>query len=793
MKTKHFLQLRIKKNHAIFTAVFSFVCLLVAVILMRPAASLQGPIQVTLNPSAKMQTIIGWEGAGTIGEIAFPEEFQAWQANALNLLVNELGINRVRLETQAGLENRVDYFSRFLNGQISRAEWRSHWHEAINDNGNPNQIDPSGFHFAFLDFRIDNVILPMKQRLEARGEKLFINLLYTGGREATGGPGVLHSDNALEYAEFMLAHFQHMQSKYGFVPDQVEIVNEPSGAQSWSPRKIGEAVVATAQKLGSRGFHPDFGAPSNATETGAISWFDQMIREVPAVLQHLDELSYHRYGPQDPGSFEDIGRRGVTHGIRTAMLEKFNGDTFLYRKLHEDLKSARVSAWQQFALAFPTNDNGAQYYWIDRSNPASPKVNMGVRTRFLLHYFRYIRSGAERIGATTTNSGVDPLAFINPDGKVVAVVTAEGAATFSVDQLPPGVYGVRYTTSAQFHVDAGDVNLPAGQLLQTSIPAAGVVTIFQKAAAQNADPVISNIQPDSAIAGLSGFTLEVTGSNFNQQSQVHWNGDPRPTTFRSSDLLEASISKEDIAASGTNSVTVVNPGPPALTSNAVSFVIGFGLFFAQFGEGDGVSSTIILINPSRTQTVTGRLEMLDSDGSLIRSDINGKLEDGSLAFDISPEGTEYFETDGVGSLQTGSARVISDGSLGGTILFAGVVGVAGVGAASPAMSFLVPVESNAALHIRTGLAVANPTRQPVTIQLTLLDLQGNELAQMSPPLVLDGDGHRAAFPEELFESSDIDFSSFRGSIRVTADAPVAAMAIRTEPGHFATLPVTVLN
>jgi hypothetical protein len=59
--------------------------------------------------------------------------------------------------------------------------------------------------------------------------------------------------------------------------------------------------------------------------------------------------------------------------------------------------------------------------------------------------------------------------------------------------------------------------------------------------------------------------------NFVSGSVVPWNGADRTTTFVSSTQLTAQISAGDIAAAGTASVTVLNPG--GAVSNALSFTI----------------------------------------------------------------------------------------------------------------------------------------------------------------------------------------------------------------------------
>jgi hypothetical protein len=84
-------------------------------------------------------------------------------------------------------------------------------------------------------------------------------------------------------------------------------------------------------------------------------------------------------------------------------------------------------------------------------------------------------------------------------------------------------------------------------------------------------PTLTTLSPSSAVAGGPGFTLTVNGSNFvSGVSGVRWNGEDRTTTFVSATQLTAAITAGDIAAPGTASVTVQNPGG---ASNALPFTI----------------------------------------------------------------------------------------------------------------------------------------------------------------------------------------------------------------------------
>jgi uncharacterized protein (TIGR03437 family) len=211
----------------------------------------------------------------------------------------------------------------------------------------------------------------------------------------------------------------------------------------------------------------------------AITFFDQLA-QVPRVTEYIKELSYHRYGGVSDANLQAIGSRATQYGIRTAHLELIGANYF---DLHNDLSLARNSSWAQFTIAFPTSvssDDGGKYYMIDDKNPDQPVVQIGNRTKFLRQYFKYVRRGAVRIGAESDNTAFHPLAFVNADCKQTVIVKADFAGKFLVQGLPAGVYGLKYTTDAQYDVDSPDVTISAGQQLQATIPAPGVITIYAK-------------------------------------------------------------------------------------------------------------------------------------------------------------------------------------------------------------------------------------------------------------------------------------------------------------------------
>ena len=488
---------------------------------------------ITIDPSVSYQTMVGWEAVAQAGQIAevstvtnrsnVNPAFPNYKNALFDSAVNDLGLNRLRLELRSGLENTVDYSERYTNGQINFNDWKAHRYEIINDNNDPQVINPNGFKFFELDFNVENVVIPFRQRLAARGEKLYLNLCYVD----FAASAFEHKTLPEEYAEFVLAAFLHMRDKYGFTPDAFEMILEPDTNANWSAAQIGNCLAAAGNRLRANGFYPDFVAPSCTSMFNSLTYFDQLI-QIAGVTQFISEISYHRYAGSTDSALQGFASRGVQYNINTAHLELIGANQ---NDLHADLTIANASSWQQFALAFSLggNDDGSAYYDINDSNPNSPTMTMGSRAKFLRQYFRFIRNGALRIKATTSSDTFNPAVFVNTDGKFVAVVKTFAGGNIALQGLPAGTYGVKYTTPSQYDIDAADITIAAGQALNTSIPRDGVITVYGKSA-----PAVISVDASSYARASSPGQIEAafgTGFPVGMNVAVSSGSTPLPTTL----------------------------------------------------------------------------------------------------------------------------------------------------------------------------------------------------------------------------------------------------------------------
>jgi len=430
---------------------------------------------ITVDPGRKYQTITGWEATAWLGQWGKRSRYKEYRDELIDKAVNELGLTRLRVSVRSGFERPDDDFALFQSGKIDARTWGGRRYKPINDNADPHVASANGFHWSELDLAIEAIVLPMRKRLAANGERLYFNLLYID----FGKSPFEHGHVPEEYAEFMSVAFQHMQKKYGFVPDSIEVKLEPDKrGDNWTPAHMANAIVAAGDRLAKEKFRPDFIAPSTMRAGAVVHWLRKMIKANQRVTEYLTEICYHRYGNPTEQFLPGILAAAHTHGLRTSMGEWLKPDYIVlpYQALYNDLTQCNGSSWQQYTLGAPRGKDGQGYFTGDGIDP--DKVGLTPSAKLLRQYFRYIRPGAVRIGAASSDPGLEAAAFINKGGGHVVVVNAAAAAKFRLRGLPAGRYRLAYTTRSQDTGRLPDVPLRAGELLEASIPAKGVMTVY---------------------------------------------------------------------------------------------------------------------------------------------------------------------------------------------------------------------------------------------------------------------------------------------------------------------------
>lgn len=167
------------------------------------------------------------------------------------------------------------------------------------------------------------------------------------------------------------------------------------------------------------------------------------------------------------------------------------------------------------------------------------------------------------VGYTNTAQAVTGVDFVG---------TSDTTATISIFLKAPAQLGVGvYTDTVTIYVCYDEqCARPVGNSPQT------VTVEYRVTAGQNplpGTPVLATLSPASVAAGSPAFTLTVTGTGFQPQSVLQWNGLARPTSYDSPTQLTAQIDSADIAAAGTVAVRVTNAASGGGTSVALDFTV----------------------------------------------------------------------------------------------------------------------------------------------------------------------------------------------------------------------------
>ena len=217
------------------------------------------------------------------------------------------------------------------------------------------------------------------------------------------------------------------------------------------------------------------------------------------------------------------------------------------------------------------------------------------------------------------------------------------------------------------------------------------------------------------------------------------------------------------------------------------------LLFAHYGQGEGIASTLFLINPSPQDEAAALLDLRSAAGGAFAAQRARQKLAGQPVLRIPPLGMLRLPSAAGGELQTGSALLLSSPPVAGAILFGGDSGLAAVAGIGARNGFLAPIEMDSARQVRTGVAIANPEEDSLQVTLRLRDAEGVPLPGAEVQLDLPPRGQLARFADEFFVQQGLDLSTFRGTLQATSDGPAAGMVLRESPAELATFPVTALE
>ena len=211
----------------------------------------------------------------------------------------------------------------------------------------------------------------------------------------------------------------------------------------------------------------------------------------------------------------------------------------------------------------------------------------------------------------------------------------------------------------------------------------------------------------------------------------------------------------------------------------------------HFGVGSGLSSDVVVINRSSTETASVAIDVWDPEGNAL--DGNRILGVGADRFDLPPLGSRTLTlSHDEGGVLTGSMTVSSDTLVSAVVRFDFQgTGITGVGSSPRLREAIAPVRRDG--NLSSGVAVRNTELAAQTVDLELKDESGLVVPGGEASRHIEAGGRIAQFIQEIFPEADT--TDFKGEISIRARAgQIAVIVLELETGRaFTTLPVSPID
>nr|WP_246408963.1 IPT/TIG domain-containing protein [Granulicella aggregans] len=169
-------------------------------------------------------------------------------------------------------------------------------------------------------------------------------------------------------------------------------------------------------------------------------------------------------------------------------------------------------------------------------------------------------------------TGITPASVTAGAAPQTITVSGSGFVAASVINFNGAALSTTYTsaTSLQAQVPASALTAGGDVSVTVSNPTpGGGSSPASTFAVMSPTPSVSSISPAYIPQGLA-VTLTISGSGFESNSVVKWNGSARPTTFFSTNTLTVALTAADVPSAGNGQIAVSNPGPGGSDTQAAT-------------------------------------------------------------------------------------------------------------------------------------------------------------------------------------------------------------------------------
>jgi O-glycosyl hydrolase len=356
-----------------------------------PAALPATDVTVTLDPSQRSQTI---EGFGTTQRLfddphttetfdpatrrgaATPPASE--QAKILDALYKDLGLTRVRFHPE-GIE-------------------------PVNDNADPQSADLTKFDFAWK--AADGHIAAVKSILSRGATTYYASPLTV--------ESWMNESNPEEYVEWAMVMLRHWRDQ-GLEMPYFSLMNEPGyyqGVKQWSGAWLRDVIKLLGARLAAEGFRTKLVVPDDVSPVDAYPRLQTILADADA-RRYVGAVAYHLYGR---GNERDITQLAKQHGIPVWMTEYSTPDDWREwaALMHQLIAEYDVSA-VDYMWGFFGDWDRSQLVRLKVSGSSYVGYDFNPQYYVMGQYSRFVRPGAVRIAATSSDPEVKVVAFLDGD------------------------------------------------------------------------------------------------------------------------------------------------------------------------------------------------------------------------------------------------------------------------------------------------------------------------------------------------------------------------------------------
>ena len=371
------------------------------------------------------------------------------QEEILDKLYTELGFSRLRPATDArGIET-------------------------VNDNGDPAVTDLGKFNFAW---KRNDAHIDLARRAIDRGvNTYFLSPIQPFEEWITEA-------NPEEYVEWAMAIIRRWRDQ-GITLPYYSVMNEPGFPDDsvWSAEYIRDVIKLMGPQLRAEGFETQFVITDDLNPSEAYKRSEVILAD-PAARQYVGALGFHLYGePID--RVVQMQELGQQYDLPLWMTEYFQRDAFAWANTMQSLiADYDVSAVDYMWGFFGQWENNGSQLIVVTYDAANTYTGYNPRKHYFVmgQFSRYVRPGAVRVQATSSDPAIRVSAFRDGDTPVIVVINnakVEKTVNVSLDGFA-AITALRPIRTTALEDWAELESIPVRESGFTAALAAGSVTTY---------------------------------------------------------------------------------------------------------------------------------------------------------------------------------------------------------------------------------------------------------------------------------------------------------------------------